>query len=341
MPVTFTDWFWPRVKATMQVASGRWRNLLNWRQPAPEWKMQSKKLVSGEQKLKSRKQEILSGFVLFLLALVPLFLFMLKTSGVARACGYRVVREVFKTYVLMSAWRLDSVAGEHFYVRFPSGKRSEAELVLKTAERFYHPVTGDLNFYPSFKIPIVLYSNKEDLNRSLGWGSGESAVGIYWAGVIKVLSPGAWISAPDDDLRKEIFVTNGPVAHELAHLAVDYLSGGNYPRWFTEGVAQYEEFKYTGFRFKGGNLRRSLYSFARMSRDFDLLPDQSLAYQESFAVVCYIVAVYGEDSLRAIVENLGKGMEMGQAVKDVTGLDFETFEWEWRKWLEKNIELFS
>jgi len=251
--------------------------------------------------------------------------------------GYSAVRELVKAHTVIGAWHMDKMTSEHFYIKFLSANRAQAELALETAERFYRPVTQDFGFSPRFKIPIILYSSREELNKSFGWEAKESAMGVYWAGAIRVLSPAAWVEVTEPERVKDVFISSGPMAHELAHLMVDYLTGGNYPRWFTEGVAQYEEYKLTGFEFTApaGSPQGRMYSMKELAENFDGLPDQSLAYRESLAAVRYIVHNYGEDALHRLIEELGRGPDFNRALKTVTGLEEGQFEKQWMEWAAK------
>lgn len=270
-------------------------------------------------------------------ALVLILTLLWKIPGGAKFYGYGAIRELVKVHTVIGTWNMAKMTSEHFYVKYKPEDRAEAELVLETAERFYRPVTGDFGFTPRARIPIILYSSREELNISFGWEAKESAMGVYWAGAIRVLSPTAWVMDTEPDRVKETFISSGPMAHELTHLMVDYLTGGNYPRWFTEGVAQYEEYKLTGFEFNdtAGSLRQPLYSMKELTADFDDLPNQSLAYRESLAAVRYIVHQYGEAALYDLIKELGAGKDFSQAMKKVMDLDDGQFEARWREWALK------
>ncbi len=268
---------------------------------------------------------------------ILLITILLRSPQSARLYVNDAIRELIKTYTVAGAWNLDKITSEHFYIKFKPEDRTQAELVLATAERFYRPVARDFGFTPKFKIPIILYSNQKELDKSFGWESNVTAEGVYCAGTIRVLSPKAWVDATDPVKIKKTFTSTGPMAHEFTHLMVDYLAGGNYPRWFTEGVAQYEEYKVTGFEFNtpAGSLNQPLYSMSKLTADFDNLPNQFLAYRESLFAVRFIVDQYGEGALYDLMKQLGQGVEFNQAMQNVTHLNTGQFEARWQEWAQK------
>lgn len=270
---------------------------------------------------------LLAGFVL---AVVLLH----KLPPALRYYCYSAVRELIKVHAVIGAWHMEKLTSEHFYIKFKPGERAGAELALETAERFYHPVAKGFGFTARARIPIIIYSCREELNKSFGWEAKENAIGVYWAGTIRVLTPEAWIGEEEPGLVADVFTSSGPMIHEFAHLIVDYMTGGNYPRWFTEGVAQHEEYKQTGFEFRdaAGSLNQPLYSMQELAGDFDNLPNQSLAYRESFAAVRYIVSRYGEEVLLDLIKELRDGKDFNRAMQNILGLDEAGFEARWQEW---------
>ncbi len=251
-----------------------------------------------------------------------------------KSYSYAAIRELVKVHTILGTWHLEKLTSEHYYIKFRPEDRVEAELVLDTAEFFYRPVTEEFNFTPRGRIPIILYSSREALNKSFGWEADESAMGVYWAGAIRVLSPGVWVEQQEAGRIAEVFKTAGPMAHELTHLVVDYLTGGNYPRWFTEGVAQYEEYKLTGFEFQDAtsSLKPPFYSMRDLTERFDQLPNQTKAYGESLAAVRFIVSYAGDPALHQLIAELGQGMDFNQAAAKVLRLDEAQFEAGWQDW---------
>jgi hypothetical protein len=289
---------------------------------------------SNKSLIRKRLARIIAAIIVLLLSI------LWRIPASAKFYGYGAIRELVKIYVVIGSWNMSKLTSEHFFVKYMPEDRGEAELVLETAEKFYQPITEDFGYTPRGRIPIILYSTKQELNQSFGWDASESAMGVYWAGVIRVLSPGAWVAETEADRVREVFVSSGPVAHELTHLMVDYLTGGNYPRWFTEGVAQYEEYKLTGFTLSKpeDSLKPPLYSMQELSRDFDNLADQTRAYSQSLAAVQYIVSQYGDDALAGLIKELGLGCSFSQAAEKVLQLDDTQFEARWQSWVLNQTE---
>ncbi len=275
---------------------------------------------------------LLSRTALFFLALALLGAARLPAQ--VRGYAYELYREAARANMEFRTGHLHSLEGKHVRVKFRESDRRYAGMVLEAAEGFYQPVAQKYGLKPGSKALVVIYPTREDLSASFGWPSSESAMGVYWVGVIRVLSPAAWIDGEDPREVREVFMSSGPMAHELTHLAVDYATRGNCPRWLTEGLAQLEEYRLAGFRFddRDGASGGGYYSLDEMDRGFDELSDQALAYRQSLSVVEYIDAVYGGEKLLEIVSLLGGGRGINSSVKEALGVDLPALERNWRLW---------
>ncbi len=284
-----------------------------------------------------------TGLVKLLSALLALlfFLSMLLAAWVPESVKmyfYGIFREIARVQMLLRTHGWQQLQDEHFIIRY-RGDEEEARLVGETARLFYRQICRDFAYVPQLhrmpRVPIVVYGSREELNASFGWPASENAMGVYWGGVIRVLAPRVWVEDGDAEAVRRTFQQAGPIAHELTHLVLDYAARGNYPRWFTEGVAQYEEFKLTGFTLErqAGIYHQRLYPLDIMNRGFDALPDQALAYWQSLSLVQYIVAVYGEEGLHNIIKNLSRHTGFNEALVQSLGLDEKRLEKEWHDWL--------
>lgn len=286
----------------------------------------------------STKESQLSLLKKMLALLLVAGTFFTVRSALPGQMVYTIVREVLKAVASLETRNWPTVEGQHFIVYYQpgSGDKEMARLVLEDSEKIYGNVADAYKYPGGGKISILVYPTRQALGRTFGWDASESAMGVYWGGVIRVLSPEQWIDQSDKAKMAEIFASTGPMAHEFTHLVVDYRTKGNYTRWLTEGIAQYKEWQVTGFQFNepGSNLQGQLYPLSSMDEGFDSLPNQALAYRESLSTVRYIAEKYGEGKINLLMDALGKGQTMDQAFTSVFGVNLSTFEGDWHKWLE-------
>lgn len=266
-------------------------------------------------------------FVLTLAMLVAV-----KLPGQARGLAYEFYREVYRVCLEYKVRSMPVMESANFKVKYQQKNALYAGMVLDAAEKFYQPVADKYQLKNNHKFTIMIYPSKEELNASFGWQASESAIGVYYVGVIRVLSPESWIEGQDIEKIRESFIQTGPMAHELTHLAVDYATRGNCPRWLTEGLAQLEEYRLIGFRFTEQDSQGDFYSLIEMDKDFDSLTNQNLAYRESLSVVEYIDSRYGEDSLKGLLAQLNSGKTIDQAIKTVLEVEMSEMEQNWRDW---------
>lgn len=225
---------------------------------------------------------------------------------------------------------------EHFQIKYESQDEAVMPLIADTAEKSYASLTELWQTKLPQQLTLVVYSDRTQMAQGLNWKNGESAMGTYYGGQIQILSPKAWLK-PD---RYSDFVSQGPLAHELTHLMLDYQVKGNYSRWYTEGLAQYSEYRLNGFEWKTKTnaLTGSLYTLAELDQQFDELPDQSLAYREAFGAVRYLAEVYGQEGLKDLNDRLQQGRKLSQAIESVTGRSYSQFEQDWQTWAKQNLK---
>lgn len=263
-------------------------------------------------------------------AMLVVFGMLSKQPNLPKTVAYKFVRQLVRLQTDLKTRHWAQIAGENFYVRHQAADTASAKMVLDAAEASFKPVNRMLGAEPEGAIPIVLYPDKESLNKSFGWDADQNAMGVYWAGVIRILSPLAWVEGDTFQRQQQYFWQNGPMAHEYTHMAVDYKTGGNYPRWLTEGIAQYVERGITGFQFRIPQLsgRSDLYPLRKMNGEFDLLPRQSVAYWQSLAMVELMVELQGMEGVRDLLDDLGQGQSFDRAFKKVYSMSPIEFELE-------------
>lgn len=236
--------------------------------------------------------------------------------------SYPYVREIKEISIEDNVKDYKTMQSEHFIVRYTLPDEKYVSLVLKIAEKHYDNVTKDLDYKPPVKTVIIIYHDTEKMNTDFSLAKGDTAMGLYLNGVISIASPELWIS-PTENIEK-VFEHDGPIVHEFTHLIVDDIAKGNYPVWFTEGIALLEEYRENGFVW-GENITSSKsYSLKELTYNFTQL-DETLAYKRSFEIVKAISDKYGMQSIRDILKYLGRGLSLNESFYKVTGQNLDKF----------------
>lgn len=249
---------------------------------------------------------------------------------------YSLYRDRGRARTLLGLPQYQVRSGALVDVYYTEHDRNVVEWILTATEDALGPVTKAIGYKPTDRLVVIVYPTREELRSAFGWRNGESAMGVYWSGTIRLLSPNVWIDEKTDKARKRVFERLNPIAHELTHYVLDYLTDGNYPRWFTEGLAQRVEYHHTGYLWlePESTLNQPLYSLRELEEQFDQLDNQPLAYRQSFLLVDYIARTYGEDSLADMIRRLGKGTRFANALFETTGTSLQELFSDWQVWVK-------
>jgi len=212
--------------------------------------------------------------------------------------------------------------GSDFIVKYTAKDKNMAPLVLEAAQQYYGQLQEKLGLGLSGKAKrlIVIYPDQVSLNKSLGGISDQRAVGVYWAGSIRLLSPQEWLDAASDSELQESFWRENPLTHELTHLLIDYRTSGNYTRWLTEGLAQYMEMEITGYTLPNPPVgQQKLGPLERIDSTFDDENKQLTAYWQSRLLIDYVVQEYGLGKMAELLGVLQQGQSTSGAFQAVYG----------------------
>ncbi|HEY8394139.1 MAG TPA: hypothetical protein VIK92_05000 [Thermaerobacter sp.] len=206
------------------------------------------------------------------------------------------------------------LAGEGVRVRYPAGHRRGAEWVLAYAERVLPRVAAIMGTeLPAVPAVFIVYESPADLARTFGWDPADPPLGFYAGGAIHVADPLTWAA------DRATFERDGPVPHELAHWLLDRVTYGNYPAWFTEGLAQAVDRELTGFTF-GWSDPCPQVDWETLNNAFHTLPTGT-AYGAALCLYDGLAARGGTGALGRLVERLAAGQPFAQAVREVYGVD--------------------
>ncbi len=226
---------------------------------------------------------------------------------------------------------MDKEHSGRFLVSYDVELKTElADQVLDVLESAYNAVGSDLGYFPTARVPVILYTKKEykSITASPDWSGG-----LYDG---KIRLPIGGITEIPPRLR-------GVLRHEYTHVVINELTKGNCPTWLNEGIAEVEGRK---------EFDSPLTELDKAAKSGALLPVKSLedsfaslggkeatvAYQQSYSLVRFMVATYGWYKVREILVNLGDGMPVNAAVAKAFadfGLTYNDVEGEWRAHLLK------
>lgn len=250
-------------------------------------------------------------------------LFFLMTIASISPCTVKVIlyppyREVKKVLFTLSSTDYNTIETENFSISYRDVSRERIDFIKDNAEKSLRLVMKDFNYEVNGKINLIVYPEYKEMADKIGLGSGYDAMGVYYGGVISILDPSKWIK--DSSKMAEMFAVEGPMVHELTHLIVDYMTGGNVPVWFTEGIALYEEYRINKVEWAYNRTFTRFYSSKELEDNFYKL-DEIKAYRQAFLSVEFIGKNYGIKGINDIIKELKSGKTMAQALKKVTGLE--------------------
>ena len=274
------------------------------------------------------------------IGLIFIVMFFLQIPARPQAWLYPVVRKATMAKIDYETRGLAERETAHFVIKYSPADAESIDMVAEAAEQSYTPVTKALGYETREKTIVVMYHDKAELRKAFGWSGDQSAMGVYWGGVIQLLSPNAWMKKGDST---EEFIHSGPMVHEFTHLVFDHMTNGNYPRWFTEGLAQYVEYRVNNYEWVTAENRfdRKLYTMQELDDSFDDLPNQALAYRQSLAAIRYISEVHGEGKLQQVISLLREGKGIDKAISQSLGMDYASFDQAWRAWGIQNMKNYE
>ncbi len=217
--------------------------------------------------------------------------------------------------------------GSRFNVKFEGGENAvTGNVIAILLEEAYQVVGTELSYYPDTPISAVLYSKEgfRDVTRSPAWA------GALYDGRIKI--PTGGVTEKTSQLEAVLF-------HEYTHAVVHRIAKGRAPTWLNEGLAQYLENKREADYSKilasiaaGGGVRLSHLEGSFMGLDTN---SAALAYSASLSATEYIIREYGIYACKRILEELGSGRTLAQAVNSVLFISYGELQDSWQRYLKR------
>ncbi|NVN93393.1 MAG: tetratricopeptide repeat protein [Desulfuromonadales bacterium] len=202
--------------------------------------------------------------------------------------------------------------------------------VLDQLENAANQVGAELGHFPTARVPVSIYTRADysAVTAAPDWSGG------VYDGTIRL---------PFGALREVTPPLQAVLYHEYAHVVVRELTHGNCPLWLNEGIAEMfgrQQFSPPLTELDRAARSQGLGDFKKLEGGFSGLgtKDAGLAYQQSYALVNYLVTTYGWHRVNAILTALGAGLGIEEAIAKALGeysLTYEGLVKEWRESLER------
>jgi tetratricopeptide (TPR) repeat protein len=228
-----------------------------------------------------------------------------------------------------------------FRIRLHKQERAILEpYLVPLLTRAYADMRARYAFTPEGPLRIELYADPAQFSVRTTGLPNAGVQGVCFGKVVTGLSP-----------RGGPFNWGQIVWHELSHVFHLQLSKNHVPRWFTEGLAEYEtviarpewkrEDDYALWRAMRAERLPPLAAMNRAFTQARRPEDLMTAYYLAFRAVQYIVERFGFASVRPMLVAFGQGKGTADVVQSVLGLPLDDLDRDFRAHLTQRLEKYD
>jgi tetratricopeptide (TPR) repeat protein len=234
-----------------------------------------------------------------------------------------------------------SFSAAPFEIRLERDERKALEpYLVPMLKRAYADMQKRYGFTPEGPLHVELYASAQHFSVRTTGLPNVGVQGVCFGKVVTGISP-----------RGGPFNWGQIVWHELSHVFHLQLSKNHVPRWFTEGLAEYEttiarpEWKREEDRElwvalahdRVPKLRDMNTAFTQASTSQALMT----AYYAASQAVVYIVERFGFDKVRPMLEAWGNGQRTPEIFSRVLGLDIDQLDADFRAYLKQRLHKYD
>jgi tetratricopeptide (TPR) repeat protein len=231
-------------------------------------------------------------------------------------------------------------ASKNFRIRYHHDEKAVLSRYLEpTLEKAFADMVRRYGFTPKTPVTLELYADRNDYGiRTVGLPD-IAALGVCFGQVITAMSPA------NGDINWGMVLW-----HELGHVFAIQLSNSRVPRWFTEGLSEYETLiarpewrRENDADLYGAVANGTLPSIGNLNSEF-MQPDASavvVAYYQSAVTIEYLVATYGFPKIVDALKRFGRGAETPEVLQAITGKSIATLDADFRKYLDVRLKAYA
>lgn len=227
-----------------------------------------------------------------------------------------------------------------FRIRYHADEKPALARYLEpTMERAFADMVRRYGFTPKTPVTLELYADKTDYAvRTVGLPD-IGALGVCFGQVITAMSPAT------GDINWGMVLW-----HELGHVFAIQLSNSRVPRWFTEGLSEYETLiarpdwrRENDADLYGAVANGTLPSIGDLNAEF-MQPDTNavvVAYFLSAVTVEWLAQTYGFPKIVDALKRYGQGQETPEVLKAITGKTIAELDKEFHKYLDIRLAAYA
>ena len=234
-----------------------------------------------------------------------------------------------------------TVSHPRFAIRYKTTERDLLErYVPDLMDRAFETMKKSYAFTPQTPVGVELYAERENFGIRTGGLPQIAIQGVCFGKTLASMSP-----------ANESFNLGMTLWHELSHVFHIQMSRSRVPRWFTEGLAEYETIiaRPEWVRENDQELFEALRTdrlpaLGNMSRAFtraEELEDVGTAYYASSQILVMLANHYGHDKLDEMLRQWGAAKTSDQVMASVLGKKPADLDHEFRQFAEQKLTRFS
>ena len=234
-----------------------------------------------------------------------------------------------------------SVTGQTFKIRYQKDEKAILErYVPRMLEEAWGSMVQRYGFTPKMPVQIELYADQEQFSIRTSGLPNIGIQGVCFGQTLAAMSPAAGA-----------FNWGNVIWHELGHVFAIQMSKNHVPRWFTEGLSEYEtiirrpEWKreedpalFAGL--KGGRIP-AVDSFNKAFTHVDDVEDVTMAYFAASQILVYLAQEYGFPKVVSMLPRWANGERTPEVVKGALGITSEELDRRFRAWLAPRLDRYA
>ncbi len=227
-----------------------------------------------------------------------------------------------------------------FKIRYHADEQTVLSRYLEPVmEQAFGDMAKRYGFTPQTPVVLELYKDRSDYSIRTTGLPDLGALGVCFGQVITAMSPS------NGDINWGMVLW-----HELGHVFAIQLSNSRVPRWFTEGLSEYETLRArpewrreNDADLYGALVNGTLPSIADLNAEF-MQPDTSavvVAYYLSAVTIEYLVQTYGFSKIVEALKLYGKGKANVEVLAAITGKNIAQLDTAFRTYLGTRLAAYK